>query len=455
MSKFFNFCALGLVALSLPDVVQAQTVTNYALTGVASDTFVRNSAPNNSFGTNLYMIVGGWGDMSIGMFKMNMSAVPSLGTGDKAELYLYNASLGGSSQPTQIQVGLAGVQWNDNWTWNNGLSWYTSTIVTGNISAYGYWTAIDITASYSQLKGGALANNGWLLVPVNINNYFDFFASVDHPNTALRPFLRVTKVAVAPSSRFLDFPLNASLYPQGAYTAKKIVSVLDHNMVKPYADYDGRILTFTGEEFMANSKRPAGSGGCYSKKVGTGPWSTLLSGLYYGSNDGCNSTDQTLTGINYEAHAGYDYRASFVDVYAAASGKVVSTSGRCVPKGISRDGCAAWGAVGIDHGNGYITQYLHNSNILVSAGDTVSAGQKIAISGSAAPSWTSVGPHLHFEVLKLRLGYPNDYKAIRYAYVDPYGFDLTKGPTDFLANTTGEAGGIVSVCLWKSGCTNP
>jgi murein DD-endopeptidase len=49
----------------------------------------------------------------------------------------------------------------------------------------------------------------------------------------------------------------------------------------------------------------------------------------------------------------------------------------------------------IEHGQKYRTRYLHLSKSLVSKGQTVSRGQKIALSGN---SGRSTGPHLHYEL---------------------------------------------------------
>ena len=54
----------------------------------------------------------------------------------------------------------------------------------------------------------------------------------------------------------------------------------------------------------------------------------------------------------------------------------------------------------IDHGNGYVTQYMHLDAILVKQGQTVKREQKIGLLGNTG---SSTGPHLHLGVFK---GYP-------------------------------------------------
>ena len=73
---------------------------------------------------------------------------------------------------------------------------------------------------------------------------------------------------------------------------------------------------------------------------------------------------------------------------------VMASSGGTVVK-------AGWGSgygyvVYINHADGRQTRYGHLSKVLVSPGQTVSQGQKIALSGNTG---VSTGPHVHFEIL--------------------------------------------------------
>ncbi len=86
-------------------------------------------------------------------------------------------------------------------------------------------------------------------------------------------------------------------------------------------------------------------------------------------------------------HRGIDMAlAQGSPVYAADGGKVYF---------------AGWSGsygnmVKIDHGNGMQTYYAHCSSLLVSAGQSVGRGDRIALVGSTG---NSTGPHLHFEVI--------------------------------------------------------
>ena len=75
------------------------------------------------------------------------------------------------------------------------------------------------------------------------------------------------------------------------------------------------------------------------------------------------------------------------DVIAVAAG-VVTWAGRRYGYG---------NLVEINHGNGYVTRYAHNKQILVEVGDTVKKGETLSTMGS---SGRSTGPHVHFEVIK-------------------------------------------------------
>ncbi|NNC63352.1 MAG: M23 family metallopeptidase, partial [Gammaproteobacteria bacterium] len=86
-------------------------------------------------------------------------------------------------------------------------------------------------------------------------------------------------------------------------------------------------------------------------------------------------------------HKGVDFAGrEGSDVIAVASGVVIWSGDRY-----------GYGQmVEINHGNGYVTRYAHNSENLVAVGDTVKRGETIAVMGSTG---RATGPNLHFEVL--------------------------------------------------------
>jgi murein DD-endopeptidase MepM/ murein hydrolase activator NlpD len=87
-------------------------------------------------------------------------------------------------------------------------------------------------------------------------------------------------------------------------------------------------------------------------------------------------------------HKGVDFAApAGSDVIAVAAG-VVTWAG-------PREGYGQ--LVEIQHGDGLVTRYGHNSQVLVSTGEVVQRGQALAKVGSTG---RSTGPHVHFEVLR-------------------------------------------------------
>ncbi|WP_091277215.1 M23 family metallopeptidase [Micromonospora haikouensis] len=82
-------------------------------------------------------------------------------------------------------------------------------------------------------------------------------------------------------------------------------------------------------------------------------------------------------------HAGIDFAMpAGTPIHAAAAGTVVKAGDVGDGYGIS---------VFVDHGNGYLTHYAHQSRTAVGVGDKVKAGQVIGYEGSTGDS---TGPHL-------------------------------------------------------------
>ncbi|MGQ4489648.1 LysM peptidoglycan-binding domain-containing M23 family metallopeptidase [Streptomyces sp. 372A] len=118
---------------------------------------------------------------------------------------------------------------------------------------------------------------------------------------------------------------------------------------------------------------------------------------------GNHTTAYRASGANWSSgsHTGIDFPVSTgTSVKAITSGTVVT---------------AGWGGaygnqVVIKHADGHYSQYGHMSSLSVSAGQTVTAGQQVGLSGSTG---NATGPHLHFEV---RTGpeYGSDIDPIAY-----------------------------------------
>ena len=91
-------------------------------------------------------------------------------------------------------------------------------------------------------------------------------------------------------------------------------------------------------------------------------------------------------GIGSTNHKGTDIAVPRGTPIYAADGGTVTYSGWMSGYGY---------LVQIDHGNGYVTRYGHNSSLTVSVGQHVYKGQQVARAGSTG---NSTGNHCHFEV---------------------------------------------------------
>jgi hypothetical protein len=114
------------------------------------------------------------------------------------------------------------------------------------------------------------------------------------------------------------------------------------------------------------------------------------------------TTAHWLSGTPYRPdlrHFGVDFAgAEGTGVFATDAGTVVYS------------GWNTWGygnLVIIDHGNGWQSLYAHLSAINVGCGAAVGQGDLVGLIGMTGG--TSTGPHLHFELMNVSLGYVNPF----------------------------------------------
>jgi murein DD-endopeptidase MepM/ murein hydrolase activator NlpD len=108
------------------------------------------------------------------------------------------------------------------------------------------------------------------------------------------------------------------------------------------------------------------------------PEGTKVTSPFGGRIDPITHTQHTHTGVDLSVESGTPVHATGAGVVRRASedeinGKVVI----------------------IDHGRGVTTAYCHNSELLVKAGDVITAGQVISHSGTTG---RSTGPHVHYQL---------------------------------------------------------
>ncbi|MEU6868719.1 LysM peptidoglycan-binding domain-containing M23 family metallopeptidase [Streptomyces sp. NPDC046876] len=155
-------------------------------------------------------------------------------------------------------------------------------------------------------------------------------------------------------------------------------------------------------------KSPAPAADQGAPAVAKAPEAAPVAAAFVAPVGGGISTQYKTPGAMWSSgyHTGVDFIASTgTTVKAVGAGTVVS---------------AGWGGaygneVVIRHADGKYSQYGHLSQLSVSVGQAVTAGQRIGLSGSTG---NSTGPHLHFEV-RTGPSYGSD--------IDPLAYLRSKG----------------------------
>ena len=129
--------------------------------------------------------------------------------------------------------------------------------------------------------------------------------------------------------------------------------------------------------------------GAVKKNVVAYLWITLASAIYAVGFNWCYEPNQ----IGFGGITGVGQIINHFIPGIPIGTAVMASSGGTVTR-------AGWGSgygyvVYIQHADGRETRYGHLSKVLVSVGQKVSQGQKIALSGNTG---RSTGPHLHFEI---------------------------------------------------------
>lgn len=157
------------------------------------------------------------------------------------------------------------------------------------------------------------------------------------------------------------------------------------------AEYAAYMATYT----TVPPATSAAGGGTTSAPVGSSNWLRPCSYVKVSSPFGPR-TSPTAGASTY--HQGIDLAGSAGSpIYASRTGRVT----------LATYSKSAGYYVSINHGDGYSSIYMHMTNYVVSAGQTVSAGQLIGYMGSTG---ISTGNHLHFGI------------ALNGAYVNPASY---------------------------------
>ena len=158
------------------------------------DTYVRSSLPDNKWGTETRIIVGGWGDVYDGLITFDAKHMPELKSGDKMLILLFNSSSGGKEVPSEMTVAAVMSDFSNGTNYTEAANFRLGATRTVSPSAYGFWTEIDITPEYQAMQTGEEVK-GIVLVPLKDRsaNQFNSFHSSESSEVQHRPRLRVVR----------------------------------------------------------------------------------------------------------------------------------------------------------------------------------------------------------------------------------------------------------------------
>ena len=199
------------------------------------------------------------------------------------------------------------------------------------------------------------------------------------------PFLTVTTTVLEEFSEAVEFDIineyNDQLYVNESYL-KRSGSNGEALLLADVEYANGEIIGRTVYSYTITKEPTAQINVVGSKplppKVATGTFIAPTKGTLTSTTGYRPKFDDTHTGIDLANSEG-------TIIWASDGGTVIHAGwlgnyGYCVK---------------IDHGNGYVTYYAHNSKILVEVGQKVSQHETIALMGSTGKS---TGPHCHFEI---------------------------------------------------------
>ncbi|MCM1158336.1 MAG: peptidoglycan DD-metalloendopeptidase family protein [Bacteroidales bacterium] len=164
-------------------------------------------------------------------------------------------------------------------------------------------------------------------------------------------------------------------------------------------------------------------------------------GYYYGTNEwmwvvpDCRKISSYF-GKRKSPAAGASADHKGIDIPCAEGTNVVASKSGTVTVAESSSSEGNW--IAVQHDEHFTSYYMHNSTLLVKAGDTVAKGQVIALSGNTG---ISTGAHCHFAILKdgkyvNPLDYVDKDEEIRYTTTASTGLrnDMVAYAKQFIGN---------------------